>query len=152
MDGEKGESALKWIRENKAMAIAKSVAMGQGVALAILLGFTALFALLICNETITESSAGYCVWATLVLSSVGGSLTSVWGNKESALILSGIFGAVYLLLLLCVNALFFGGQYAGAGAALILIMGASLTVGLISFVRKGQSGYHRFKYKKHAIV
>lgn len=152
MDGKKGERKLKGKVDSKVMDAVKTIAIGEGVACMTLLSVIALVAVLISNGTIQEGMDSYGVWAALTLSTLAGALVCLWGNRETALLRTGVFGAIYLVVLLVLNAILFDGRYAGVGVEAILIMGISLAMGLVRFVRKGQPGYYRFRYKNRPVV
>ena len=137
---------------NETLSIVKSLAIGLIVGLSCVVIVCGILALLITKETVKIELASYGVCAALSLGSAVASWIASIGHKEKILLLSGISGVAYLIMLLCANALFFGGQYRSFWVTAILVIGASMAVGIARFVGKEQSGRRRFRYRKRAIV
>lgn len=118
------------------------LAMGWGVSLAATLVGSALTAWLISGEKMAQTSVGYASLIILLMSAVLGAAVS-WGRiRHRRMLVCLLSGTIYFLTLLCVTALFFGGQYQGIGVTALAVLGGSLGYGLLG-LRGKKSGYSR---------
>ena len=107
----------------------KSVAMGSAVSIVVTVILVAIFAAMISTETIDNAWADYCTLLVLLLSATLGSMTAIRSATEKKLYLGLSVGGIYLLVLLAMTALLFGGQYRGVGvSAFVVFSGAILAV------------------------
>ena len=67
----------------------------------------------------------------VILSSVVSAILVSKRTEHNKMIFALISGIVYFISLLCVNALFYDGTFTGVGYYALLILGASISVGLI---------------------
>ncbi len=128
-----------------------SVPMGLGMSLLVSIGITLLGAVMItfmiAGESMDPGAVGYGSLLTLVLSSIGGAVTVVLTVGQKPLIMCLASGGIYLLCLLCLTALFFGGEYQGITTTALTVMGASLAVALLNLRTSSSTKRKRNKYK-----
>lgn len=124
---------MTYARKTKGKAF--SVPAGLGLGAAISVGLTIVLAWvlakLILSETILEGHIGYGVMILLLISSFCGAFTAQSKIKRQRLVMCILSGILYLVILLAITALFFGGQYDAVGVTTLLVLGGSVTAGLI---------------------
>ena len=109
----------------------KGVGIGIIVSIIVTLLGAAIGAWLLASEKIGEGSCGYICVCTLLLSGILGSWIAASVVGEKRLLTCILAGTGYLLSLLAITALFFGGVYSGAGEGALLILGASISAALL---------------------
>ena len=97
------------------------LAVLKGLTVAVLM--TAL-SVAICAKTVamavvSENSAGYCAIALTAISALTGVLAAKC--KEKRIYTAAIIGLLYIMVLLSITAVFFGGQYMDVGISLISV-------------------------------
>ena len=94
----------------------------------------------ILEQTRMETGAGIILFASAAIAS----LVAVrkGSNKLPVAVITGV---LYCLCLLCINALFYSGEYAGVPVSVLLVLGASACTGIMSSGRKAKGKY---KHKK----
>ena len=96
-------------------------------------------AALIGGERIPEESVGYGVMVILTLSSFSGAMAAAGRIRRRRLLICLLSAGIYYGILLAMTALFFGGQYSGAGVtALMVLCGAGLAI--LTGLRDGRGG------------
>lgn len=115
-------------------ASAMPVGIGAGVAigLAVSVGGAGVFGALLSREIVSAASLGYWAMLLILLSSMAASCTAVARIKRQRLMVCGITGALYFLVLVSMTALFFGGQYQWVGVTALLILAGSVAATLLS--------------------
>lgn len=116
----------------------RAIPLPMGAALGALYGFiwtwmaAAFLSWMIHKEWIEMESVGYGSMIILLTASMLAGLTGYRKVKSRRFLscLSG--GVVYLILLLAMTALFFGGQYSGTGVTALLVLGGSAASVFIS--------------------
>lgn len=126
----------------------KSVTMGSTVSVVVTMIIVAVFAALISTETITPAWADYCALAALLLSATLGSVTAVRSATEKQLYMSLAVGGVYLIVLLAMTALLFGGQYRGVGVSAFVVFSGAILAVLIGQRRGKRSKSRRSKIRR----
>lgn len=138
------------VKTGKATGRAMSIPGGLAVGAAISLGLTLLLALLIAKlvdaETLPHSSIGYCVLVLLLVASFSGAAAAQGRVKHRRAMVCMLSGLVYMLLLLSMTALFFGGQYTGVGVTALLVFAGAGCAALTS-AQPGRRGGVRRKRK-----
>lgn len=112
--------------------------VGLGVLLSVvitLLG-ACISAILIYKELITQESVGYCSLITLLLSAGIGAMFAIHRVKRLRMQVCLLTGLGYFLTLLCITALFFGGEYTGVGVTALTVLGGCGAVALMSIRQK----------------
>lgn len=114
---------------SKATGRALSMPAGIGIGTAAAMLWTvlgaAITAALVSREVVMESAIGYGALIILVSAAFLSAKVSYHKIKHRRAMVMGISGCVYFLCLLAVNALFFGGQYAGVGVTIGAILAGS---------------------------
>ena len=110
----------------------KGLVVGLAVSIGTTLIGSAVSAWLFHSEKIGEGSIGYVTLILLFLSAALGAIAAVGliGQKRLVICLSA--GGIYLLFLLAITALFFGGTYSGVGESVLVVMAGVLSVALLS--------------------
>ena len=106
----------------------------------------AIGASLIAKEVVTQEHIGYCSMIALLLGAMAGTVTAVKKIKHRKLMVSMLSALVYVVILLSVTALLFGGQYSGVGVTVIMVLCGSL-IGLILSNGKEGRGLPRRRRK-----
>lgn len=133
-------------RKGRATAMPVGILIGVAVAMAITIGGAMLLAYLILNESIAQDSVGYGSMGILLISAVIGVLLAAGLVKRRRVQVCSLTGAGYLLMLVIMNALIFGGHYAGLGATAVLIT-ISVLIGIFTGLggAKRAKGHHKNK-------
>lgn len=120
----------KMFKRNTASSLPVGVAIGLLANLLITLVGAAFTAYLVDKQIIPQSAIGYGCVITLLLSACLGALVSVKRVKRLRMQVCLISGACYYIMLLGINALFFGGQYEGMGITALVVLGGCLAVAI----------------------
>lgn len=120
----------------RAMSIPAGLAFGASVSVLMTLMMAAVTAKLISAQMIEETSIGYGIMLILLSSSFTGALTAACKVKRQRLLVCALSGAVYLVILLSVTALFFGGQYEAVGVTSLLVFGGCTAAGFVGIREK----------------
>lgn len=110
---------------------------GGIAALLSTMALTAVLAKLMEGEILPEENIGYGVMIMLLASAFLGSAIACKRVKRQYLLTAGLSGVVYILLLLSMTALFFGGQYSAVGVTILLVLCGSLLAAML-FSREGK--------------
>lgn len=129
-------------------SVVSALVVGAAASVAVTLIGTAICAALISAETINAGSLGYCAIGILLLSSFIGAAAAAGKRKEKRLYTSLIAGAIYMIVLLCVTALFFGGRYEGVAVTALVIFSGSILNTLLGQSRKNTPKSRRSKIRR----
>ena len=99
---------------------------------------------LLSSEKIEERNIGYITMILLLVSSFLGALVATRLINEKRMLVCLCAGSVYLLSLLGITALFFGGIYSGVGESALVILAGVLSVALIA-LKGNKSAKKRIK-------
>ena len=121
----------------KAMPMVTGVLLGSGVSLLLTLICALVVALLIDREILTEMNVGYGIMLVLALSSVVGAWIAALLVKRQRLPVTMITGGLYLLWLLGIGILCFGGQCQGVVPTALMVLGSCLATALVGNRKKG---------------
>lgn len=132
----------------RAMSVPAGLAVGALTGVAVTLIGSALLAYLINREQIPVTALGYGTMVILFLASAAGSALAAGKIKHLHLQVSLMTGGVFFLILLGINALFFGGQYRGIGVTAAAILAGSF-IQLLTRMGKGR-GVRRL-YRKGGV-
>lgn len=109
---------------------------GLGISMIVSVGSalvgSAVGAWLLSLEKIEEGNIGYITMILLLVSSFLGALVATRLINEKRMLVCLCAGSVYLLSLLGITALFFGGIYSGVGESALVILAGVLSVALIA--------------------
>ena len=121
---------------------------GLGISLIVSLGSTvigsAIGAWLLNSGRIGEGNIGYITMILLLVSSFLGALVATRLINKKRMLVCLCAGSVYLLSLLGITALFFGGIYSGVGESALVILAGVLSVALIA-LKGNKSTKNRIK-------
>lgn len=106
----------------KALSIPMGVMWGTTAATVVTLIGAGLISKLIDKEWMIWEHMGYAVMILLLAASWIGSNISHRKTKRRRVFVCVITGLVYLIVLMAVTALFFGGQYSGVGETVLLVL------------------------------
>lgn len=120
----------------RASSMPAGLLFGAAVSMTITLLSAAVLAKLTAAEVIEESRIGYGVMIMLLAASFVGAMGAYFKIKRQRLAVCALSGVIYFLMLLCITALFFGGQYEAVGVTGALVLGGSLTAGILGSVPK----------------
>ena len=124
------------MHKGRAMTIPGGALLGAVYALLWTLMASGLLGWLIQTEQLAEKSVGYGSMVILLSASMLGAGMAYRKVKHQRAIVCLTSGGIYLMLLLAVTALFFGGQYSGFGVTVFLIMGGSAATIFLGMERK----------------
>ena len=132
-------------KRGRTSGIPAGIFAGLITALLITILLAAVTAVLIAGEKIGEDKALFGSAASLLLGAAFGGICAANVAGERKMIICLIHGAVYYVTLLCVTAVFFEGRYENIWITGLLVLGASISVGLL--VMRGR----KRTYKPHKI-
>ena len=132
----------------KGRAISMPQGVGYGLATAVLISVSMIAVLvgMILAGKVNETHVGYFVMIILLLSSFNGSLLSAIRVKRRMMLVSGIVGMAYFLMLLLATAVAFGGQFEGVWMSGLMILIGSVSAGglVLRLNRKAEHGYKKY--------
>ena len=123
----------------RASTLPGGLGAGAAVSMSITAAGTALMAFLLNRETINWEMIGYGIIVMVMLSAFLGSVTAYRKIKRQKLLVCLMSGVVYWGILLCLTALFFGGQYEAVGVTALLIAGGCGCAAICG-MEKGRGG------------
>ena len=120
-------------KTGRASSIPGGIAFAAGITILYTLAGAAVTAWAVIRGTIPEQAIGYGVLIILITGSFLCAQTAWIKIKHRRAMVGLLSGLVYLLALLAINAMFFGGQYEGVGVTALAILagsGCSILLGL----------------------
>ena len=130
----------------QAVSLPAGVLTGALVALLWTLATSGILAWMILDGMLKQETVGYGSMVILLSGSILGAMTAKRKVKRQLLLTALFSGLVYLLMLVSITALFFGGQYSGMGVTALLVLGGSTVAALLGAgERKG------VRAKRHKI-
>lgn len=132
-------------RTGTASSIPGGLAWGALVGLLITIGGSALIAKLTDCGILQENKIGYGVMIMLIVSAYADAVLSWVKIKRRRAMVCALSGCLYMLILLAITALFFGGQYSAVGETALLILCGSVLAMLPAL--KGNRGQGRRKIR-----
>lgn len=115
----------------KAISVPAGVAAGATVSLCISVGGALIVAWMVGAEMMGAEGVGYAAMVILLVSSLLGPWLAATLIKHQRLMICMVTGCVFLVVLVGVNVLFFGGQFQGLLPSVLLILGGSVASALI---------------------
>ena len=107
---------------DKGTTLPVGVAVGVLVSIVMTLLCSILLAWLISSEKMSMGAVDYAAGVAILLSSTAGAWIAVGRIKRLRTQVCLITGAAYYLVLLTITAIFYNGQYRGAGLSAILVI------------------------------
>lgn len=114
----------------KAKSMPVGIIWGTVVALAITIVYAVIISQLVLGEKIDASAIGIGSMIVLPLASAVSAITSSGMIKRRRMQVCLLSGVSYLLSLLLINLLFFGGQFGGFAATILLVAIGVIVVGM----------------------
>ena len=128
--------------------VGKALGIGLGAGVVLTVALAAVFAALMDRQLLQESATGILAMAILVISAAIGDWCSAKLAGRKPMIMCLLFGGCYLLILLAVTALIFGGKFQGVLVAAAVVIGVSAATGIVS---AGGGQRHKRVPKKYRI-
>lgn len=123
-------------RDGRALSIPAGLTYGATVSVILLIGLCGIVAKLVLEGILAETDAGYGVLVLLLMSSFAGALTAHRKIKRQRMMVCLLTGVLYVMILISVTALFFGGQYEAVGVTILVVLGGAISAGLIGVKEK----------------
>ena len=131
----------------KAGSIAKGLTLGTLAALCITVLFAIAMTQMVLAEKLSAEAVGYGVLIVLPIATAISALIAVGIIKRRRMQICLMAGLAYFVVLGVVNVVFFGGQFGGAGVALLMIALGALGVGAMGL--RGEKGHKkRYEYSR----
>lgn len=129
---------------------AASIPAGLGISLAVNICVTCILTMLIAwmikKNTVEWDYAGIMIMFTLLISSFLGAKAAIMTIKTQFLLISVMSGTMYWMSLICITAIFFGGEYCSLMETAALIASGSIAAALLR-----SSGKRASKRKRQYI-
>jgi hypothetical protein len=125
----------------KAMSFPAGVGLGVVVSLVVSTALCAALTWLVLGNAVAETSIGYVSMGVLFLAASLGAVVASAKVKRRRMLVCLLTGGAFLTMLLATTAIFFGGQYQGAGVSVITVLAGSMGAGMLSLKRK--EGYKK---------
>lgn len=109
-------------KTGRASSMCRGLAFGGCVSLVMTIVGSAALAKMIETEMIQQNSIGYGVMVLLVAASFLGAAVALNKIKRRKVLVCVSSGGIYMGILLCITALFFGGQYSAVGVTAIMVL------------------------------
>lgn len=127
----------------RSSSIPGGLAAGGGCSLATTLILASLIANMVNKGMLDKQKIGYAVMVLLMVSSYLGAWVTQGRIKHRRLAMCILSGLVYFLMLLCITALFFGGQYTGVGATAGIVFAGAFLAGMFTLKKRGPGSTRR---------
>lgn len=115
----------------KSYSVPAGLMRGVGVSLLMTLAGAVVLATLVDKEMLAWQDAGYGMIIMFISASYLGAKVSADKIKRQRLLVSLMFAVEYIGILMATTALFFGGQYDGAGVTSLLVLCGSLLSAIV---------------------
>ena len=129
----------------KSMSVPGGLALAAAVSISVTAAVSGGIAYFINSEKITWIQAGYWIMGMLFAASFLGAKSAYAAIRRQRLMVSALSGLVYWGLLLCVTALFFGGDYEAVGETAGIILAGT---GCAAILTPKKTNHFR---KKHRV-
>lgn len=131
----------------KSNSIPASILIGAALGLLISIMGALFLAWLINTERVGQGAIDNGVLIILLGASATSAVISSTIVKEKRLLICALSGLCYLLMLLAITALFFGGQYSGIAVSGLVILAGSICVCLLGLMPQKRRNTSRRKMK-----
>lgn len=115
----------------KTRSAAGGLSIAAAVSMTVTLAFSAAIAYVLSTEKITWQQAGYWIMGMLFAASFLGGKCAYGSVKRQCFLMSALSGLLYWGLLLCISALFFGGNFGAVWETAGIIAAGAATAGLL---------------------
>lgn len=114
----------------KARSMPIGLAWGTAAALLITIAFAALITQLVLGEKLDETAIGTGSMIVLPVASAVSAITASGMIKRRRMQVCMLSGVIYLLCLVLINLLLFGGQFSSLGVTILLVAAGTIIVGM----------------------
>ena len=136
-------------RTGTTLSIPYGIALGVCAALCTTVSCSAITAKMVDQQWIHHNHIGYAIMVFLLLAAWIGTRISYKKIKRQKVLVCMLTGIAFYGILLCITAIFFGGQYSGVGETGLLILGGTLLSALPEHSNKSRKIYgKRKKYNR----
>lgn len=129
----------------RAVSMAAGLGIGAGFALIWSILGAMITAKILDTEMMPESAIGYSAAIILATASFGAAMIAYGKIQRLRTVVCLVSGGIYFLMLLCVTALMFGGQYAGVGVTALMILAGSGAAAVLGLSKRGGQGHRSYK-------
>ena len=120
----------------RTMSVPGGIAVSGTVSMGLTLLISLLLAKMLDTEKITWEQAGYWIMAMLFGASFAGAKAAIMAIRQQRLAVSLMSGGLYWGLLLCITALFFGGNYGAVPETAAVITAGSCCAAMVSLPQR----------------
>ena len=141
----------KHAMKKRELTMPAAIGIGAGVGLLITLIGGVLLAFLLAGEKLAIEAMGYGVLIAQFVGALLGAMAASWCYRQRRMIVCLVTAGVYMLVLMAVNAIFFGGQYEGVGGSLLVV---AIAGSAAAFVGNGggKMSKHRKKFRVNGKI
>ena len=132
----KGERSMAFTKTSKALSMPAGILLGAAISVLITLILSIITANFMTKEIIKDEQIGYIVMGILAVAAFYGCTVSAQTIKRQRLLVCALGGLSYFAFLLSMTALFFGGQYSGVGASMIVIAAGTAASVILGIPRR----------------
>lgn len=132
--------------DGKASTTTIGLAWGMCEELLLTIIGSAIIAVLVLEGKMSEENIGYGIMLVLLAVSYAGAAFSAARIKRRKIMVCGISGLLYWLMLMLITLLFFGGQFGTVWAPIFLIFAGSMAAAIVP--GRGERGQPKRKKKK----
>lgn len=132
----------------KAKSMPAGLAVGTAMGLLITIAFAVVMTQLVLGGKLEETAMGYGAMITIPVAAAMSALVAFTMIKRRRIQVCMMAGGLYLLCLIGINVLFFGGQFQGIGVTVLLILLGASAVGVLG-LRAGERKGRRTKKYHH---
>lgn len=126
--------------KGKTMSVPGGLALSGAISLGITLLLSLLLAKLLDSQKIIWEQAGYWIMGMLFVSAFAGAKAANGVIRRQRLVITLMSGALYWGLLLCLTALFFGGNFDAVPETALVIIAGSGCAAMVSLPQKKRRG------------
>lgn len=131
----------------RSMSVQGGLILSGSTSLGITLLLSALLAKLLDSQRLSWEQAGYWIMVMLFTAAFAGAKAAIAAIKRQRLAVSAMSGVLYWGLLLCITALFFGGNFDAVPETALIIIAGSGCAAMVSLPLKKRRAHPRRKRK-----
>ena len=124
----------------KTMSVPGGLALSGAISMVITLLISMLLANLLDRQQLSWEQAGYWIMAMLFAAAFAGGKAAIAAIRRQRLAVSAMSGLLYWGLLLCITALFFGGNFNAVLETALIIIAGSGCAAMVSLPQKKSRG------------
>lgn len=131
----------------RSVSMPAGLTQGAIMAMVLTIAGCAIIAKAVETEILAENRMGYAIMIMLILTSWVSALYSHKKIKTRRVVVCMISGGIYMMVLMGITALFFGGQYTAVGETALLVFCGSMLASLQTSKEKRRGGKSRVKIR-----